>query len=213
MWGWGPSLHFFRVDPNTPKRDLETRSPRLFGLSGRGASPAGECGSCGAEASLCRWGGVCARTGLELGTRVLLLTAQLTVQPLSISEAAQRCHALQDIRIQLSIGRQAPHGYPAAGGWLQTGVRLMLSAPGVGMIVHPDSGSWAQPAPSDLGSRSSLLPQDTEAKPPGRCLAGTQASSLGFFLPLPPLGTQKSKCPLLTGTKDVSEFAPAVGRV
>lgn len=38
-----------------------------------------------------------------LGLGVLLLAAQLAVQPLAVPEAAQRSHALQDVGVQLSV--------------------------------------------------------------------------------------------------------------
>lgn len=76
--------------------------------------------------STCEVGGVWVRI---LGA-LLLLASQFSMQPLAVSEAAQRCHALQNVRVQLSIGRQAPHGYPAARGWLQARVWFVFPAPG-----------------------------------------------------------------------------------
>lgn len=70
--------------------------------------------------------------GLCCPRGALLLAAQLAVQPLPVPEAAQRSHALQDVGVQLPVGRQAPHGHPAARGRLQAGVRLMLPTPGRG---------------------------------------------------------------------------------
>ena len=62
---------------------------------------------------------------------VFLLASQFSVQPLAVSEAAQRRHAFQNVRVQLAIGRQATHGYSAAWGWLQARVWFVFPAPGI----------------------------------------------------------------------------------
>lgn len=135
-----------------------------------------------ARPSLAGWtsAGWCA----SLKQGVLLLATELAVQPLAVPEAAQRSHALQDVGVQFSVRWQAPHGHPAAWGWLQARVRLVFPTPGEGKKRYRVPGVRA-PTCSSLGNPgvpalspccACVLPWDPEI----RVSSSSSLSNLGI---------------------------------